>query len=34
VPFGMTDDKLPIGVQIIGPPFGERKVLTAGAALE
>ena len=33
VPCGMTDDNLPIGVQIIGPPFGERKVLTAGAVL-
>jgi Asp-tRNA(Asn)/Glu-tRNA(Gln) amidotransferase A subunit family amidase len=34
VPCGMTDDNMPIGVQIIGPPFGERKVLTAGAAVE
>lgn len=34
VPCGMTDENLPVGVQIIGPPFGERKVLTAGAALE
>jgi aspartyl-tRNA(Asn)/glutamyl-tRNA(Gln) amidotransferase subunit A len=34
VPCGMTDDNLPIGVQIIGPPFGERKVLTAGVAVE
>ena len=34
VPCGKTDDGLPIGVQVLGPPFGERKVLTAGAALE
>jgi aspartyl-tRNA(Asn)/glutamyl-tRNA(Gln) amidotransferase subunit A len=32
VPCGLTDDKLPIGLQVIGPPFGERKVLTAAAA--
>jgi aspartyl-tRNA(Asn)/glutamyl-tRNA(Gln) amidotransferase subunit A len=31
VPCGMTDENLPVGLQIIGPPFGERKVLTAGA---
>ncbi|HEY3835729.1 MAG TPA: amidase [Bryobacteraceae bacterium] len=31
VPCGMTPDNLPIGIQIIGPPFGERKVMTAGA---
>jgi aspartyl-tRNA(Asn)/glutamyl-tRNA(Gln) amidotransferase subunit A len=34
VPCGMTEENLPAGVQIIGPPFGERKVLSAGAALE
>jgi len=34
VPCGMTADGLPIGLQIVGPPFGERKVLTAGAAVE
>jgi aspartyl-tRNA(Asn)/glutamyl-tRNA(Gln) amidotransferase subunit A len=34
VPCGMTADNLPVGLQIVGPPFGERKVLTAGAALE
>jgi aspartyl-tRNA(Asn)/glutamyl-tRNA(Gln) amidotransferase subunit A len=31
VPCGMTSEDLPIGLQIIGPPFGERKILTAGA---
>ena len=34
VPCGMTEEKLPIGLQIIGPPFGERKVMTAGAVLQ
>ncbi len=33
VPCGMTDENLPVGVQIIGPPFGERRVLSAGAAI-
>jgi aspartyl-tRNA(Asn)/glutamyl-tRNA(Gln) amidotransferase subunit A len=32
VPCGMTDENLPVGLQIVGPAFGERKVLTAGAA--
>jgi Asp-tRNA(Asn)/Glu-tRNA(Gln) amidotransferase A subunit family amidase len=34
VPCGMTPDHLPIGLQIIGAPYGERRVLTAGAAIE
>ena len=34
VPCGLTPENLPIGLQIIGPPFGERRVLTAGAALD
>jgi len=33
VPCGMTDDHLPIGLQIVGPAFTERKLLTAGAAI-
>ena len=33
-PCGITPNHLPIGLQIIGPPFGERKVLTAGSAVE
>jgi aspartyl-tRNA(Asn)/glutamyl-tRNA(Gln) amidotransferase subunit A len=34
VPCGQTAERLPIGLQIVGPAFGERKILTAGAALE
>lgn len=34
VPCGMTEYNLPAGLQIVGPAFGERKVLTAGAAIE
>ncbi len=34
VPCGMTPDNMPIGLQIVGPPYGERRVLTAGAAVE
>jgi aspartyl-tRNA(Asn)/glutamyl-tRNA(Gln) amidotransferase subunit A len=34
VPCGMTPDNLPIGLQIAGPAYGERKVLTAGAAVQ
>jgi Asp-tRNA(Asn)/Glu-tRNA(Gln) amidotransferase A subunit family amidase len=30
----MTEYNLPAGLQIVGPAFGERKVLTAGAAIE
>jgi aspartyl-tRNA(Asn)/glutamyl-tRNA(Gln) amidotransferase subunit A len=33
VPCGLTEENLPIGLQIVGPPYGERRVLTAGAAL-
>ena len=33
VPCGLTEESLPIGLQIVGPPYGERRVLTAGAAL-
>ena len=34
MPCGFTADSLPIGAQIIGPPFGEERVLRVGAALE
>jgi aspartyl-tRNA(Asn)/glutamyl-tRNA(Gln) amidotransferase subunit A len=34
VPCGMTEEGLPVGLQIVGPAFGERKVLTAGTATE
>lgn len=29
IPCGMTSEKLPIGLQIIGPKFGEQKILSA-----
>jgi aspartyl-tRNA(Asn)/glutamyl-tRNA(Gln) amidotransferase subunit A len=34
VPFGMSADGLPIGVQLVGRRFDEETVLRAGAALE
>jgi Asp-tRNA(Asn)/Glu-tRNA(Gln) amidotransferase A subunit family amidase len=34
VPCGLTSDGLPVGVQIVGPPYSEDLVLTAAAALE
>ena len=34
IPCGTTDAGLPVGLQIIGPPFREDLVLRAGAALE
>ena len=34
VPCGVTTDGLPVGVQIVGPPYAEALVLTAAAALE
>jgi len=34
LPCGVTRQGLPIGLQIVGPPFGEADVLRAGAALE
>ncbi len=34
VPFGLTDDGLPIGVQVVGRRFDEATVLRVGAALE
>ena len=33
VPCGFTSEGLPIGLQIIGPPHGEKKVLRAAYAL-
>ncbi|MDL5361117.1 Asp-tRNA(Asn)/Glu-tRNA(Gln) amidotransferase subunit GatA [Halalkalicoccus sp. NIPERK01] len=33
VPAGETDG-LPVGVQLIGPAFGERRIIRAGSALE
>jgi len=34
VPCGLTGEDLPVGAQVVGPAFGERRVLTAGAAIE
>ena len=33
VPAGETDDGLPVGLQIVGPAFGEREIIRAGSAL-
>jgi aspartyl-tRNA(Asn)/glutamyl-tRNA(Gln) amidotransferase subunit A len=33
VPAGETDDGLPVGLQLIGPAFGERQIIRAGSAL-
>ncbi|HUQ82654.1 MAG TPA: amidase [Gemmatimonadaceae bacterium] len=34
VPCGMTGDGLPVGLQIVGAPWAERRVLCAGRAYE
>ena len=34
VPAGFSKDKLPVGVQIMGPPFGEQKVLDTALCLQ
>jgi aspartyl-tRNA(Asn)/glutamyl-tRNA(Gln) amidotransferase subunit A len=34
VPCGMTHDRLPIGLQLLGPAFGEPTLLRAGASYE
>jgi Asp-tRNA(Asn)/Glu-tRNA(Gln) amidotransferase A subunit family amidase len=34
VPSGVDPDGLPTSVQLIGPRWGERRLLAAGAALE
>ncbi len=34
MPCGFTVNSLPIGAQLIGPPFGEERVLRVGAAIE
>ena len=34
MPVGETPDGLPIGVQLIGPPLGEARLLAVGHALE
>jgi amidase len=34
VPFGFTDDGLPVGIQLIGPMYADWRVLALGHALE
>jgi Asp-tRNA(Asn)/Glu-tRNA(Gln) amidotransferase A subunit family amidase len=34
VPCGLTTDGLPIGLQIVGAPWAERRVLRVGRAYE
>ncbi|AYD40519.1 Asp-tRNA(Asn)/Glu-tRNA(Gln) amidotransferase subunit GatA [Clostridium fermenticellae] len=34
IPCGFSQDKLPIGIQIIGPHFGESKIFKLASALE
>lgn len=34
VPVGLSDDGLPVGIQLIGPPRGEAKLLAAARAVE
>ena len=33
VPAGETGDGLPVGLQLVGPAFGERQIIRAGSAL-
>ncbi|GGN96170.1 Asp-tRNA(Asn)/Glu-tRNA(Gln) amidotransferase subunit GatA [Haloarcula pellucida] len=33
VPAGETDEGLPVGLQLVGPAFGERTIIRAGSAL-
>jgi aspartyl-tRNA(Asn)/glutamyl-tRNA(Gln) amidotransferase subunit A len=33
VPAGQTDDGLPVGLQFVGPAFGEKAIIRAGSAL-
>ena len=34
VPVGLSDNGMPIGIQLIGPPRGEAKLLAVARALE
>jgi aspartyl-tRNA(Asn)/glutamyl-tRNA(Gln) amidotransferase subunit A len=34
VPAGETDDGLPVGLQLVGPAFGEQTIIRAASALE
>jgi len=33
VPAGETDEGLPVGLQLVGPAFGEKEIIRAGSAL-
>src|SRR6056297_1586173 len=33
VPAGETDDGLPVGLQLVGPAFGEKEIIRSGSAL-
>jgi Asp-tRNA(Asn)/Glu-tRNA(Gln) amidotransferase A subunit family amidase len=34
VPIGATADGLPVGIQLVAPPFAESRLLAVGHALE
>jgi aspartyl-tRNA(Asn)/glutamyl-tRNA(Gln) amidotransferase subunit A len=34
VPAGETEDGLPVGLQLIGPAFGEHRLVRAASALD
>jgi len=34
VPAGLTEDRLPLGLQVIGRPFDEATMLRAGQVIE
>jgi aspartyl-tRNA(Asn)/glutamyl-tRNA(Gln) amidotransferase subunit A len=33
VPAGETAEGLPVGLQLVGPAFGEKQIIRAGSAL-
>ena len=34
VPFGFTDQGLPVGVQLVGPPYSEELILEIAVRME
>jgi aspartyl-tRNA(Asn)/glutamyl-tRNA(Gln) amidotransferase subunit A len=34
MPCGLSSERLPLGLQVVGPPFRERRILALGAAIE
>ena len=34
VPCGLTDEGLPVGIQVVGPAFAEARILQVARALE